>query len=71
MKIFVFLIASALFATSAFQTDRAVLSQDETVDLRIQSENMAFDLFWVHLFDYKLEGDNLYREARGDWGYLP
>jgi thiol:disulfide interchange protein len=30
MKIFVFLIASALFATSAFQTDRAVLSQDET-----------------------------------------
>jgi hypothetical protein len=53
------------------QSKPVALSQDDTVALRIQSENMAFDLFWVHLFDYKLEGDNLYREARGDWGYLP
>ena len=53
------------------QSRPVTLSQDDTVALRIQSENMAFDLFWVHLFDYKLEGDNLYREARGDWGYLP
>jgi hypothetical protein len=47
------------------------LVTDEPAYFRIQSENMAFDLFWIHLFDYKLEGDNLYREARGDWGYLP
>jgi hypothetical protein len=32
---------------------------------------MAFDLFWIHLFDYKVEDGNLYREARADWGYLP
>jgi hypothetical protein len=44
---------------------------DEPAYFRFQSEYMAFDLFWVHLFDYKLEGDNLYREARADWGYLP
>ena len=47
------------------------LVTDEPAYFRFQSENMAFDLFWLHLFDYKLEGDNLYREARGDWGYLP
>ena len=44
---------------------------DEPAYFRFQSEYMAFDLFWIHLFDYKLEGDNLYREARADWGYLP
>jgi len=44
---------------------------DEPAYFRFQSEYMAFDLFWVHLFDYKLEGDNLYRESRADWGYLP
>lgn len=47
------------------------LVSDEPAYFRLQSENMAFDLFWIHLFDYKLEGDNLYREARADWGYLP
>jgi hypothetical protein len=47
------------------------LVSDEPAYFRIQSEHMAFDLFWIHLFDYKLEGDNLYREARADWGYLP
>uniref|UniRef100_A0A6C0AN78 Uncharacterized protein n=1 Tax=viral metagenome TaxID=1070528 RepID=A0A6C0AN78_9ZZZZ len=47
------------------------LVTDEPAYFRIQSEFMAFDLFWIHLFDYKLEGDNLYREARADWGYLP
>ena len=44
---------------------------DEPAYFRFQSEHMAFDLFWLHLFDYKLEGNNLYREARADWGYLP
>ena len=47
------------------------LTSDEPAYFRIQSENMAFDLFWIHLFDYKLEDGNLYREARADWGYLP
>jgi hypothetical protein len=47
------------------------LASDEPAYFRLQSEYMAFDLFWIHLFDYKLEGDNLYREARADWGYLP
>jgi hypothetical protein len=47
------------------------LVSDEPAYFRLQSEYMAFDLFWIHLFDYKLEGDNLYREARADWGYLP
>ena len=47
------------------------LVSDEPAYFRIQSEFMAFDLFWIHLFDYKLEGDNVYREARADWGYLP
>jgi hypothetical protein len=47
------------------------LVTDEPAYFRIQSENMGFDLFWLHLFDYKLEGENLYREARADWGYLP
>jgi hypothetical protein len=47
------------------------LVSDEPAYFRFQSEYMAFDLFWVHLFDYKLEGDNLYRESRADWGYLP
>jgi hypothetical protein len=47
------------------------LVSDEPAHFRLQSENMAFDLFWIHLFDYKLEGDNLYRESRADWGYLP
>ena len=47
------------------------LVSDEPAYFRFQSEYMAFDLFWLHLFDYKLEGDNLYREARADWGYLP
>ena len=47
------------------------LVSDEPAYFRLQSENMAFDLFWIHLFDYKLEGGNLYREARADWGYLP
>jgi hypothetical protein len=46
------------------------LTSIEPAYFRLQSENMAFDLFWIHLFDYKLEGDNLYREARADWGYL-
>lgn len=46
------------------------LVSDEPAYFRLQSENMAFDLFWIHLFDYKLEGDNLYRESRADWGYL-
>lgn len=47
------------------------LVSDEPAYFRLQSEHMAFDLFWIHLFDYKLESDNLYREARADWGYLP
>lgn len=47
------------------------LVSDEPAYFRLQSEYMAFDLFWIHLFDYKLEGNNLYREARADWGYLP
>jgi hypothetical protein len=47
------------------------LVSDEPAYFRFQSEYMAFDLFWVHLFDYKVEGDTLYREARADWGYLP
>ena len=47
------------------------LTSDEPSYFKIQSENMAFDLFWIHLFDYKVENDNLYREARADWGYLP
>ena len=47
------------------------LVSDEPAYFRLQSEYMAFDLFWIHLFDYKLEGDNLYRESRADWGYLP
>jgi hypothetical protein len=47
------------------------LVSDEPAYFRLQSEYMAFDLFWIHLFDYTLEGDKLYREARADWGYLP
>jgi len=47
------------------------LVSDEPAYFRFQSEFMAFDLFWIHLFDYKLEDNNLYREARADWGYLP
>ena len=47
------------------------LISDEPAYFRIQSENMAFDLFWIHLFDYNVEDGNLYREARADWGYLP
>lgn len=47
------------------------LTSDEPSYFRIQSEHMAFDLFWIHLFDYNVEGGNLYREARADWGYLP
>jgi hypothetical protein len=47
------------------------LVSDENLYLRIQSENMAFDLFWIHLFDYMVEDEKLYREARADWGYLP
>jgi hypothetical protein len=44
---------------------------DENLYFRIQSENMAFDLFCIHLFDYMVEDEKLYREARADWGYLP
>jgi hypothetical protein len=47
-----------------------MISQEPTY-FKIQSEHMAFDLFWIHLFDYKLKEENLYREARADWGYLP
>lgn len=47
------------------------MASDDPVYFRIQSENMGFDLHWIHMFDYILEGDNLYREARADWGYLP
>jgi len=47
------------------------LTINDPLYLRIQSENMAFDLFWIHMFDYKLENEQLYREARADWGYLP
>jgi len=47
------------------------LTSEEPLYFRIQSENMGFDLYWVHMFDYKLEAENLYREARADWGYLP
>jgi len=47
------------------------LTSSEPLYIRIQSENMAFDLFWIHMFDYKLENEQLYREARADWGYLP
>ena len=47
------------------------LTSNEPLYLRIQSENMAFDLFWIHMFDYKVENELLYREARADWGYLP
>jgi hypothetical protein len=47
------------------------LISDEPSYFKIQSENMGFDLFWIHLFDYKLENDRLYREARADWGFLP
>jgi hypothetical protein len=32
---------------------------------------MAFDFFWLHMFDYNIDADKLYREARADWGYLP
>jgi hypothetical protein len=47
------------------------IASEEPAYFRIQSENMGFDLFWIHMFDYILNGDNLYREARADWGYLP
>jgi hypothetical protein len=47
------------------------LLEGEPLYIRLQSENMAFDLFWIHLFDYKVEADKLYRESRADWGYLP
>jgi hypothetical protein len=47
------------------------LTTPEPLYLRVQSENMAFDLFWIHMFDYKVENEQLYREARADWGYLP
>lgn len=47
------------------------LTSNDPLYLRIQSENMAFDLFWIHIFDYKIENELLYREARADWGYLP
>jgi hypothetical protein len=49
----------------------ANLTVNDPLYLRIQSENMAFDLFWLHIFDYKVENEQLYREARADWGYLP
>ena len=47
------------------------LTVNDPLYLRIQSENMAFDLFCIHIFDYKVENELLYREARADWGYLP
>jgi len=47
------------------------LTSSEPAYFKIQSESMAFDLFWIHIFDYLLEGGNLYRESRADWGYLP
>ena len=47
------------------------LLESDPLYMRIQSENMAFDFFWLHMFDYNVEADKLYREARADWGYLP
>ena len=47
------------------------LLEGEPLYMRLQSENMAFDLFWIHMFDYAIDADKLYREARADWGYLP
>jgi hypothetical protein len=47
------------------------LLEPEPLYMRLQSENMAFDLFWIHMFDYAIDADKLYREARADWGYLP
>jgi hypothetical protein len=47
------------------------LLEPEPLYLRLQSENMAFDFFWIHMFDYNIDADKLYREARADWGYLP
>jgi len=47
------------------------LLEAEPLYMRIQSENMAFDLFWIHMFDYAIDADKLYRESRADWGYLP
>jgi hypothetical protein len=47
------------------------LTSTEPLYFRIQSENVAFDLYWIHMFDYIVDADNLYREARADWGYLP
>lgn len=47
------------------------LATNDPYTFKIFSENMAFDFYWLHMFDYKLEADNLFREARADWGYLP
>jgi len=47
------------------------LLEGDPLYMRIQSENMAFDLFWLHMFDYNVDADKLYRESRADWGYLP
>ena len=47
------------------------IKSEEPAYFRIHSENMGFDLHWIHLFDYILDGANLHREARADWGYLP
>jgi hypothetical protein len=47
------------------------ITSEEPAYFRIQSENMGFDLHWIHMFDYILDGVNLHREARADWGYLP
>ena len=47
------------------------LLEGEPLYMRVQSENMAFDFFWLHMFDYNVDADKLYRESRADWGYLP
>ena len=35
------------------------LTVNDPLYLRIQSENMAFDLFCIHIFDYKVENEQL------------
>jgi hypothetical protein len=47
------------------------LTSTEPHKFKIYSEHMGFDFYWLHMFDYKLEADNLFREAKADWGYLP
>jgi len=35
----------------------------------INSKNITFDLYWMHLFDYKLEDKYITQEASGNWKY--